>query len=255
MGIDMKINQGKVMTVTIGRRGRTDEERKRWNRLLGIDPIRVIAYSDVAGMVARGVSIGRIAYDHFNPPSEESVWDPPFDSPVPTGPGGIVNAPLLNGENEVRIFIEREEEKPENTDVTTYMLSVEDGQAALAFLKEDDDPFPPCEGESLWVAESFLSGTWSTKAKLPLNGPFDPGKLVLPFAACTSASGKTYRFLLLDRAKYDGMPLDMEFCDWSKTGFSTGPVIDVWREGTDGKRPYYGPWSGMEEPNRDGLIR
>ena len=243
------------MTISIGPRGRTEEEGKRWNRLFNLDPIRVIAHSEVADMVARGVSIGRIAYDHFNPPAEESVWDPPFDSPVPNGPGGIVNAPLLNGENEVRITLEREGDKTETPEVATYTLSVEDGQAALAFLKEEAAPFPPCEGETLWVAESFLSGTWSTKVKLPVTGPFNPGKLVLPFASCTSASGKTYRFLLLDRAEYDGMPLDIEFCDWSKTGFSTGPVIDVWRECADGKRPYYGPWSGMEEPNRDDLIR
>ncbi len=243
-----------TMTVEIGRRGLTDEERKRWNRLFNVNPLRVLAHSTIE-RVARGVSIGRIPYDHFNPPSEESVWDPPFDSPVPNAPGGIVNAPLLNGENEVRIGIESAGNGTEGVKVTTYTLSVEDGSAALAFLKDDGNPFPPCEGESLWVAESFLSGTWSTKSKLPVNGPFDPEKLVLPFASCTSASGKTYRFLLIDKAEYDGMPLDMAFYDRTKTGFSTGPVIDVWRECADGKRPYYGPWSGMEEPNRDDLIR
>ncbi len=249
------VHGGKVMTISIGPRDFTEEERRRWNRLFNIDPIRLLAHSEIADMVARGVSIGRVPYEHGSPLPEESVWDPPFCSPVPYGHGGIVSAPLLNGENELRIFIEREGDGAESPEVTVYTLSVGDGLPALAFLKDGGNPFPPCEGETLWVAESFLSGRWATKAKLPVAGPFDPGKLVLPFSSCSSAAGKTYRFLLLDRAEYDGTPLRMEFWGWTRTGFPTGPVIDVWREAADGKRPYHGPWSGMEEPDRGASIQ
>ncbi len=53
-----------MMTVSISPRGLTDEERKRWNRLFNLNPLRVLVHSAIE-RVARGVSIGWIPYEHI----------------------------------------------------------------------------------------------------------------------------------------------------------------------------------------------
>ena len=124
--------------------------------------------------------------------------------------------------------------------------------AAGAVLRDDGPLFRsvPSSERFLFAAMEEVLAIWSTRlpdrsTAVVIDGPFDPARLVLPFATFVDASGRTRRLLLPRRARYGGRSARFDFKQ--RLGYSGKPGDDpqpvFWTDGPGGPRPYRGPWS------------
>ena len=80
---------------------------------------------------------------------------------------------------------------------------------------------------------------------VPMIGDFDETKFVLPYASYRTGTGEVRRVLLPHRMTYDGLSLHLTPLPYLSSPAMTPPRF--WTVGTDGVKPYNGPWRENDE--------
>ncbi len=191
-------------------------EAKRLGRPLGPDDM-LSPFS--CPIVPAGIEVGRMPFNPENPP-DDRTWHLFLDAENVIG-----FAPLPTNANQLQVFVRMAGDANARWRVMTFPLAAD---AAGITLRDVGSPFPPCARETLWFVRHLHTAVWGSKAPMKIKGPFDPRKLVLPVASCTStSSGKTYRMLRMDRVGYGGRPVKFVMDTYSAT------VVDPSLEGAD----------------------
>jgi hypothetical protein len=106
----------------------------------------------------------------------------------------------------------------------------------------------------MWVECETFSCIWAMEEPFVLDHPFDPSRMVMPFATFANAFGRQRSILLPERIEYDGRPLSFKNVEnvimpfGLEQSFLDGEAFPkVWIEGPDGKKPYLGPWEKFDD--------
>lgn len=196
-------------------------------------------------------------------PSAPLVFSP-FEDPCELDEE-IGPVPLLSATLEVHVWVAQAdgvgEPVPGTEKELVFRIKPDNRESAGLSFRDDGAPFPPSSEPKMWMARETFSCTWAMEESIAIDGPFDPSRLVLPFATCVDALGQLLCFLLPDRAEYDGRPLPFKIVEdlsaplgIEQSCLDGEGFPEVWLEGPDGKKPYGGLWEKFDDDLRPAFL-
>ncbi len=171
---------------------------------------------------------------------------------------GFGPVPLLSSPQELWVCFAEADGRGEPVPGTEKELCIwinpeEKDSSGLAF-RDDGAPFPPSPEPMMWVERETSSCIWAMEEPFVIDHPFDPSRMVMPFATFTNAFGRQRTILLPERIEYEGRPMALKNVEDATTplgneqSFLDGEGFpEVWIEGPDGKKPYSGPWEKFDD--------
>jgi hypothetical protein len=196
-------------------------------------------------------------------PSAPLVFSP-FEDPCELDEE-IGPVPLLSAPQEVHVWVAQAdgvgEPVPGTERELAFTVKPDDRESSGLSFRDDGAPFPSSNEPKMWMARETFSCTWAMEENIRIGGAFDPSRLVLPFATCVDALGQLLRFLLPDRAEYDGRPLPFKIVEdlsaplgIEQSCLDGEGFPEVWLEGPDWREPYRGPWKKFDDELRPAFL-
>ncbi len=178
---------------------------------------------------------------------------------------GIGPVPLLSAPQKVHVWVAQAdgvgEPVPGTERELVFSITPGDRESSGLSFRDDGAPFPSSNEPRIWMARETFSCTWAMEENIAIEGPFDPSRLVMPFATCVDALGRQFIFLLPDRVEYDGRPLPFKIAEdlsaplgIEQSCLDGEGFPEVWLEGPDGKKPYIGPWKEFDDDLRPAFL-